>query len=115
MPNNPRYSNGNYRRKLRARYRAMNAPCAICHGKLGAIHYDEPSDAAHPLSLVVDEINPVSRFAEWGYSSAKAACLDPQNTQPAHWICNQNKSNKTEAEMRRRAFANHRDVCSNGW
>ena len=22
----------------------MNAPCGICHGRLGEIHYDEPSE-----------------------------------------------------------------------
>lgn len=53
--NNPRYANGNLRRKHRARLRAMGCECGICHGRFGPIHYDEPSDAAHPLSFVVDE------------------------------------------------------------
>ena len=54
--NNPRYKNGHLRRKHRARFKAMNAPCGICKGKLGPIHYDEPSDHNHPLSFVIDEI-----------------------------------------------------------
>ena len=53
---NPRYANGNYRRKCRARFKAMDAPCGICKGRLGPIHYDEPSDSKHPLSFVIDEI-----------------------------------------------------------
>ena len=52
---NPRYANGALRRKYRARLRAMGGECGICHGRLGPIHYDEPSDAAHPLSFVIDE------------------------------------------------------------
>ena len=57
---NPRYANGQLRRKHRARLRAMGCECGICHGRFGPIHYDEPSDAQHPLSFVVDEIKPVS-------------------------------------------------------
>ncbi|MFQ9761815.1 MAG: hypothetical protein ACLRYE_00705 [Gemmiger formicilis] len=68
--NNPRYANGSLRRKHRARLRAMGCECGICHGRFGPIHYDEPSDAAHPLSFVVDEIRPVSKWRQFGYSSA---------------------------------------------
>lgn len=35
---NPRYANGQLRRKLRARLRAMGGECGICHGRLGPIH-----------------------------------------------------------------------------
>lgn len=90
---NPRYANGSLRRKHRARLRAMAAPCGICRGRLGEIHYDEPSDAKHPLSFVVDEIKPVSRWKEFGYQSARAAAEDWNNLQAAHYICNQAKSN----------------------
>lgn len=48
--NNPRYANGNLRRKHRARLRAMGCECGICHGRFGPIHYDEPSDAAHAVN-----------------------------------------------------------------
>lgn len=92
---NPRYSNGALRRRHRARLRAMGGPCGICRGRLGPIHYDEPSDAAHPLSFVVDEIRPVSRWREFGYSSAREAAEDWQNLQPAHYFCNAQKGNKT--------------------
>lgn len=48
---NPRYANGQLRRKHRARLRAMGCECGICHGRFGPIHYDEPSDAQHPCPL----------------------------------------------------------------
>ena len=92
--NNPRYSNGNLRRKYRARLKAMADPCGICQGRLGPIHYDEPSDAQHPLSFVVDEIRPVSRWREFGYDSPQAAAQDWSNLQAAHYICNAKKSNR---------------------
>lgn len=95
---NPRHQNGNLRRKHRARLRAMDAPCGICRGRLGPIHYDEPSDAQHPLSFVIDEIRPVSRWKEFGYDSPAAAAQDWDNLQAAHWICNQKKSNRTELD-----------------
>ena len=82
---NPRYSNGNIRRKHRARLRAIGAECGICRGRLGPIHYDEPSDAGHPLSFVIDEIKPVSRWKEFGYASKVAAAQDWNNLQAAHY------------------------------
>ena len=72
----------------------MAAPCGICQGRLGPIHYDEPSDAQHPLSFVIDEIRPVSKWKEFGYDSPAAAAQDWDILQPAHWICNAKKSNK---------------------
>ena len=92
---NPRYANGALRRKYRARFKAMGGECGICKGRLGAIHYDEPSDAAHPLSFVIDEIKPVSMWRQFGYPSARAAAEDWSNLQPAHYFCNAQKSNKT--------------------
>ena len=72
----------------------MDAPCGICKGKLGPIHYDEPSDSKHPLSFVIDEIHPVSRWKEFGYESPEAVCLDWSNLQASHYCCNAAKSNK---------------------
>lgn len=91
---NPRYANGALRRKHRARLKAMGAPCGICGGRLGPIHYDEPSDAAHPLSFVVDEIRPVARWCEFGYASPRAAAEDWDNLQAAHYWCNAQKGCK---------------------
>ena len=88
---NPRYSNGTLRRKHRARFKAMGLPCHIC-GK--PINYDEPSDSKHPLSFVIDEIHPVSRYKEFGYASPQAAAQDWENLAPAHYRCNAMKGNK---------------------
>ena len=100
MATNPRYKNGNYRRKCQARFRAMNAPCGICGGRLGPIHYDEPSDSKHPLSFVIDEIHPVSRWKEFGYASPEQACRDWDNLQAAHYCCNSAKSNKLPGDKK---------------
>ncbi len=91
---NPRYANGTLRRRNRARFKAMGAPCAICRGALGPIRYDEPSDPQHPLSFVIDEIRPVSRWREFGYDSPRAAAEDLDNIQPAHRCCNAQKGAK---------------------
>lgn len=88
MATNPRYANGARRRKYRERFKAMGAPCGICGGRLGPIRYDEPSDAKHPLSFVIDEIHPVSRWRQFGYASAAAAANDWSNLQAAHYACN---------------------------
>lgn len=95
MGTNPRYQNGNLRRKNRARLKAIGGPCGICGGRLGPIHYDEPSDSKHPLSFVIDEIKPVSRWREFGYPSARAAAEDWSNLQPAHYCCNAAKGART--------------------
>ena len=95
MANNPRSANGNLRRKHRARFKAMGLPCGICGGRLGPIHYDEPSDAQHPLSFVIDEIRPVSKWKLFGYPSPEAAARDWHNLQPAHYICNSKKGART--------------------
>lgn len=91
---NPRYANGALRRRYRARLRAMGGPCGICHGRLGPIHYEEPSDAAHPLSFVIDEIHPVSLWRQFGYDSPRAAAEDWNNLQAAHYYCNAQKGNR---------------------
>ena len=88
---NPRSQNGALRRKHRARFKAMGAPCGICKGRFGPIHYDEPSDAQHPLSFVIDEIRPVSKWKLFGYPSPAAAAQDWNNLQAAHYVCNAKK------------------------
>ena len=100
---NPRYSNGALRRKYRARFKAMDAPCGICRGALGPIHYDEPCDAEHPLSFVIDEIKPVSKWRQFGYDSPQAAAKDWTNLQAAHRCCNSAKGSKTSFSFGRTA------------
>lgn len=102
MATNPRSANGNLRRKHRARFKTIGAPCAICNGRLGPIHYDEPSDSKHPLSFVIDEIRPVSKWKLFGYNSPKEAAQDWGNLQPAHYCCNAAKGNRTTAEGTKR-------------
>ena len=94
MASNPRFANGTLRRKHQARFRAMDAPCGICGGRLGPIRYDQPSDARHPLSFVIDEIRPVSKWRAFGYSSPEAAAQDWGNLQAAHRCCNAAKGAK---------------------
>ncbi len=98
---NPRHKNGNTRRKQRARLKAMQAPCGICKGRLGPIHYDEPSDYLHPLSFVIDEIKPISKYRQYGYESPAAAAQDFSNIQAAHWICNAKKGAHTPDEPKK--------------
>lgn len=95
---NPRYANGHRRRRIREQLRASGAPCGIC-GK--PIDYSlttilDPKTGKkrpHPMSFVVDEIVPVSRWYEGGYASPEMAALDPSNCRPAHWICNAKRGN----------------------
>ena len=111
---NPRYANGNRRRKNRERLKAMGLPCGICRGRLGPIHYDEPSDAQHPLSFVVDEIRPVSKWRQFGYGSAREAAEDWDNLQAAHYCCNQLKSNKTNFDMSKILNKTERPIIQDG-
>lgn len=103
--NNPRSANGNLRRKYRARFRAMGAPCGICGGRLGPIDYAAPSDSLHPLSFVIDEIHPVSKFKLYGYPSREAAAQDWSNLQAAHYVCNAAKGDKLQADLKTGEFA----------
>lgn len=111
---NPRYANGNQRRKYRARLKAQGNECGICKGALGPIHYDEPSDAQHPLSFVIDEIIPVSRWREFGYESPEAVARDWNNLQAAHYCCNAAKSNKINFQMGAIEKNNIKDVVPDG-
>ena len=93
---NPRQSNRTLRQKYRARFEAMGAPCGICRGLYGRIHYEEPSDSKHPFSFVIDEIIPVSKWEQAGYASPRAAAEDFTNLQAAHYICNQRKGARVD-------------------
>ena len=102
MTANPRWSNGNARRKAARRYAAMDAPCALCGGRRGPIRYDQPRNHNFPLSLAIDEIKPVSRWREFGYESARACASDPCNWQPTHYICNAIASDKRKPAKQQR-------------
>ena len=94
---NPRNMNGNFRRKVAARFKAMGARCAICGGE---IDYTAPRDNMHPYSLTIDEIIPCSRFREGGFDSAREACETFENLQPTHRKCNALKSNKLHFNLK---------------
>lgn len=89
----------------------MAAECGICKGRFGPIHYDEPSDYQHPLSFVIDEIHPVSRWREFGYDSPEACVDDFNNLQAAHYCCNQAKSNKTPVHIKKISDKTIQDGC----
>ena len=80
MSANPRYSNGNERRKARSWLRDQGLPCHICGQP---IDYDLP--AGDPMSFEVDEIVPVSKGG---------SPYDRSNLAPAHRICNQRRGNR---------------------
>lgn len=115
MKQNVRYANGTLRRKHRARLKAMGCECGICHGRYGPIHYDEPSDYKHPLSFVVDEIKPVSRWKEFGYPSARAAAEDWNNLQAAHYCCNAWKSNKVDFSVESLSKKKKKPISDGDW
>ena len=112
---NPRSQNGNLRRKHRARMKAMQCPCGICKGRLGPIHYDEPSDSKHPLSFVIDEIRPVSKWWMFGYASERAAAEDWNNLQAAHYCCNAAKSNKLDFTLTVSVRQKKKNVSDGAW
>ena len=83
MATNPRYKNGNYRRGLRARMKARGDRCHICGGE---IDYSLPY--LDPMSFVIDEKIPISKWKQYGYDSPEAVAMDPNNTFAAHRMCN---------------------------
>ena len=112
---NPRQQNGSFRRKARARFRAQGAPCGICGGRLGPIRYDEPSDAQHPLSFVIDEIRPISKWKLFGYASPAAAAQDPENLQAAHRCCNAKKGARVGYKLEPQKFRQEKIKQDGGW
>ena len=97
---NPRYANGNYRRGVRARFKAMGLPCHICGRE---IDYSLPY--LDPMSFVVDEIKPISKWKQFGYDSPEAVARDPDNLAPAHRICNAQKGAKVGYRPNRKKYA----------
>ncbi len=91
VASNPRYANGNARRKLRAWLKAQQQPCHICGM---AIDYSLP--AGNPMSFEVDEIVPVSKGG---------SPLDRANVAAAHRVCNERRGNKSVEVCKRTASA----------
>jgi len=100
MAGDPRRANGSARNKNRRRLRAEGRPCWICRefGRTGIIDYSLPH--LHPMAFEVDELCPVSKWREGGYSSPEACANDYANLAAAHRCCNQWRSNKSVDEVR---------------
>lgn len=97
---NPRRSNSSLRNKQRAYWKTRGLPCGICGAQIDySLGYiiDERTGKRrpHPMSFVIDEIIPVSRWREGGYSSPEACALDLSNQRPAHYICNARRGDGT--------------------
>jgi hypothetical protein len=94
---NPRRSNSALRNKQRAYWKSRGLPCGIC-GKpidysLGMITDATGKRFMHPLAFVIDEIIPVSKWREGGYSSPEQCAQDINNQRPSHYICNAKRGN----------------------
>lgn len=121
MAKDPRRANGAARRKLISRLRHEGRGCWICRafGRPDRIDYDLP--ARHPMSFECDELVPVSRYAEGGYSSAEDCALDYLNVDATHRRCNEWRGNKTVGEVMRLARSQRADTraakgtCSRKW
>lgn len=100
MSRNPRRSNGTLRNKQRAYWKSRGLPCGICGQpidySLGYI-VDERTGrrVLHPMAFVIDEIVPVSRWREGGYSSPEACAQDLSNQRPCHMLCNARRGDGT--------------------
>ena len=94
---NPRYANGNARRKAVARLKAEHRGCWICRafGRDDRIDYDLP--AGHPFSFECDEITPVSYGRTWAEQVKLAT--DPSNLDATHRVCNQWRRNRSKVEI----------------
>lgn len=75
-----RYSNGNARRKARARVLAAYDTCWLCGQRV-----DKSLPAGHPMAPEVDEVVPVS---------LGGSPTDFDNLRLAHRICNERRSNR---------------------
>ena len=80
MSANPRYANGNTRRKIRARWKSIGAPCWLCNKPIDyslgfIVDKRTGKKRPHPMSFVVDEVVPVSKGGD---------PLAFDNTRPAH-------------------------------
>lgn len=85
MATNPRYANGNARRKLRRALLMTTTNCALCGRPLPPLSEVARMDPNDPRYPVVDEIMPVCRGGD---------PLSRENTQLVHRACNARKGAK---------------------
>ena len=77
-------------------FKSMGLPCHIC-GR--PIDYSIPSKPTEPMSFVIDEIRPISKYYLFGYNSPEEAAKDFSNLAPAHRYCNALKGNKLNFKL----------------
>lgn len=103
MAINPRWKTGR-RRLYQQRFKAMGLPCALCGRPIDyTLPYyvtdEEGNKHVNMMAFVIDEIIPVSKWQEGGYSNAAECANDYSNLQPAHAICNARKGNRTNRPL----------------
>ena len=115
---NPRWKTGR-RRTYQARFKAMGLPCAICGRPIDySLPYyvtDEQGNRhINMWAFVIDEIKPVSKWREFGYTTPAECANDYNNLQPAHAICNARKSNKTNFSLQEKEKTKRKRIALDG-
>ena len=82
----------------------MGLPCHICGRE---IDYSLPS--SDPMSFVIDEIKPISKYWQFGYGSREEAAQDWNNLAPAHRACNAHKGAKVGYSLRQKKLVTKTD------
>lgn len=78
------------RAEFKARCKARNLPCGICHGELGPIDYDAEPQTSQAFEL--DHIKPVETHPDLYYMQT--------NWQPSHVACNRSVQSKKGKKAR---------------
>lgn len=99
---NPRRSNSHIRNAQRDYWKSRGLPCGICGQPIDytlGMYVDPVTNKRrmHPMAFVIDEIVPVSKWREGGYSSPEACAQDISNQRPAHYICNARRGDGTRS------------------
>ena len=101
---NPRQLNRGLRKKYRARFKAMELPCHICGRRIDyslPYYITDENGRRHVnmQAMVIDEVIPISRCKQFGYSSQRQCAEDWSNILPAHAYCNAMKGKKLMCEL----------------
>ena len=115
---NPRWKTGR-RKTYQQRFRAMNLPCALCGRPIDySLPYyvtdEQGKKHINMWAFVIDEIKPVSKWQQFGYTSPAECANDYNNLQPAHAICNQMKSNKTTFSLQEKEKPKRKRIALDG-